>query len=302
MADRILALGFFDGVHIGHAALLRRTVELANSGEYSPAVLSFDTHPASVVLGKPIPLLCDFDARRYIIARDFDIHDMVKIHFEERMRRMSWQDFAAGMRDEFHAAGVVVGDDFRFGFKGGGTAELLRQFCADNGLICDVIPRVSLDGVTVSSSFIRELVAEGDLERARDYLGHPHLLISRVISGHGIGRSMGAPTINMQIPDGVVIPRFGVYATRVTLPDGSRYIGVTNVGVRPTVSGGQAEQPISIETFIMDFEGDLYGELVVLEFEKFMRPELKLSGLEELSRQIARDAEGAREYFAVRGM
>ena len=292
---RAIALGFFDGVHIGHAALLNKTKQRAAEIGVMPSVLTFDVHPDSLVFKKDVPLINSAIERESIIRSRFGIDNVVFIHFNERVMRMDWRDFVDELINELGAAWVVVGHDFCFGYKGLGTAERLRDYCTEKGIGCDIIDPVCLDGVVVSSTLIRELIANGDIKKANEYLGHPHTLADTVRSGYHLGTKMGTPTINMKLPEGVLSPRRGVYATRVYLEDGSVYSAVTNVGVRPTVSNGNS---VSVESFILDFSGDLYGRQVRLEFYEFIRDERKFASQEALAEQIKRDAEIAKRALS----
>ena len=207
---------------------------------------------------------------------------------------MPWQEFVQTLIQEMDASWVVVGHDFRFGWKGEGTAQRLQDYCADLGLGCDIIPAVTLEGRVVSSTYIRELIENGDMERANQFLGHPHTLVDTVHYGYRLGTKMGTPTINMRFPDGVLVPRYGVYAARAILDDGSEHMAVTNVGVRPTVSG---EDRVSVESFILDYSGNLYDRQVRIEFFRFIRPEMKFPSVDALKAQILKDAETTRAYF-----
>ena len=294
MIKRSIALGFFDGVHIGHGALLRRVNERAAEIGATPSVLSFDVHPDTLVFGKEVKLLNSALGREEIIRRCYGIDNVVFIHFNQHTMRMPWQEFADSLVEELSAAWIVVGHDFCFGYRGEGTAEKLKAYCAERGIGCDIIPPVMLDGRIVSSSYIRTLVADGDMEQARRYLGHPHTLLDTVHSGYHLGTKMGAPTINMRFPDGVIVPRHGVYAAKVYLEDGSEHVAVTNVGVRPTVS---TEGRVSVESHMLHYSGNLYGRQARLDFYAFLRPEQQFVDFEELSAQIRRDAEAAGAYF-----
>ena len=291
---RVIALGFFDGIHIGHAALLRRTKERAAEIGATPSVLSFDVHPDTLVFGREVPLINSAAGRADLIRRLFGIESVIFIHFDKTVMQMPWQDFVQTLITEMDAAWVVVGHDFRFGWKGEGTAERLQSYCAEHGLGCDVIPAVTLEGKVVSSTYIRDLISEGEMEAANRFLGHPHTLVDTVHYGYRLGTQMGTPTINMRFPNGVVVPRFGVYAAKVYLEDGSEHMAVTNVGVRPTVSG---ENRVSVESFILDFSGNLYDHKVRVEFHAFLRPEQRFESVDALKAQILRDAESTRRYF-----
>jgi riboflavin kinase/FMN adenylyltransferase len=294
--QRVIALGFFDGVHIGHGELLKRTKLRAEELGVMPSVLSFDVHPDTLVFGKEVPLINSAIGREEIIRRCYGIENVVFIHFNRRVMQMDWRDFLENLIRDLQVCHIVVGHDFCFGYKGQGTAERLRTYCAERGLGCDVIPPVMLDGQIVSSTHIRQLILNGEMEEANRWLGHPHTLADTVHSGYRLGRRLGTPTINMYFPEGVIVPRHGVYATRVYLEEGSSYIAVTNVGVRPTVS---EDERVNVESHLLDYSGNLYGRQARVDFYAFLRGETRFESFEALSRQIHQDAETARAYFAL---
>ena len=187
----------------------------------------------------------------------------------------------------------MAGHDFHFGYRGEGNPERLKLKCRELGLGCDIIHPVLQDGITVSSTYIRTLVAQGEMERARAFLGHPHTLSETVAHGKKLGSALGFPTVNLRIPAGVVVPALGVYATRIWV-DGAPHMAVTNVGSRPTVDDGDA---LTVEGFLLDFEGDLYDKTVRVEFYKFLRPEEKFPSLDALRAEIMRNVEQTRTYF-----
>lgn len=294
---RVIALGFFDGVHIGHGELLKRTKQRAAERNAMPSVLSFDIHPDTLVFGKEVPLINSAIGREEIIRRCYGIDNVVFIHFNRRVMQMDWRDFLEDLIRDLQICHIVVGHDFCFGYRGQGTASRLREYCAEHGLGCDVIPPVMLDGQIVSSTHIRELIAAGEIEQANRWLGHPHTLADTVHSGYHLGRRLGTPTINMFFPHDVIVPRHGVYATKVYLENGESYIAVTNVGVRPTVS---QDDRVSVESHLLDYSGNLYGRQARVEFYAFLREEIKFSDYAALSEQIHKDAETARAYFAAK--
>ena len=292
---RAMALGFFDGVHIGHAALLDKTKQRAAEIDAMPSVLTFDVHPDTLVFNAEVPLINSAIGRKDIINRCFGIDNVVFIHFNQKVMRMDWREFIDELINELDIAWLVVGHDFCFGYKGLGTAPRLKEYCVEKGVGCDIIEPVCRDGIVVSSTEIRKLIQNGEIEKANEYLGHPHMLSDTVRSGYHLGTKMGTPTINMKIPEGVIIPRHGVYAAKVILDDGSEHISVTNVGVRPTVSDAGA---VSVESFILDFDGNLYDKQARVEFFSFLRDERKFDDISSLGEQIKCDAEEARAYFA----
>ena len=290
---RVIALGFFDGVHLGHQALMKKTRERAAELGAVPSVISFDQHPDTLVRGEPVPLINSVAGRKELISRIGGIDDIIMIHFDERFMHTPWQEFLRIVKEELGAVHLVIGYDFCCGWRGEGTAERIARWCAENGLGCDAVGKVVLDGVTGSSTYIRSLVAGGEMEKADRYLGHPHVLIDTVGYGYRIGRQIGAPTINTRIPEGVIVPRRGVYATRVWLPDGAR-AAVTNIGVRPTFGEGNG---LTVESNILDFSGDLYGAQIRLEFFAFLRDERRFESPEALREAIEKNIEQTRRYF-----
>ena len=173
-------------------------------------------------------------------------------------------------------------------------AQQIQQSCRELGIGCDIIPQVTLDGITVSSTYIRQLVESGDVERAAHFLGHRHCMTQTVGHGQRIGRTIGIPTVNLAVPGHVLVPKHGVYVSRVYLPGGKSYAGVTNVGTRPTVSDSCT---VSVETFLLDFQGDLYGQRIRLEYCRRLRDEEKFGSLEQLRDMIRKNIEQTRAYF-----
>ena len=289
---QVIALGFFDGVHIGHQALLHACRDLAKQLDCAAAAVTFTTHPDALVIGK-MPGLINTPQDRERLLRIFGMDRVISLPFDEQMRSMHWRDFFDLLRREHGAAGLVCGHDFRFGNRGEGNAQLLTQVCEEVGIPCIVVPEQKLDGVTISSTHIRQLIENGELEEAQRFLGHRHILTGHVVTGRQLGHTLGFPTANIQLPEHIVYPRSGVYACRIGIGGISR-IAVTNVGNRPTVNGHQ----IRTESWILDFQGDLYGKELTIEFCTFLRPEQRFGSLEELQNAVEKDAQRTREYFA----
>ncbi len=295
MKERVIALGFFDGVHLGHGAHRRRTAEEAERRGCTPAVFTFDRPPKEGVTGGPCPLLNSPGDRRELISRLYGITDILMLPFDREMMTTAWDDFVEELLvRRYHAVHLVAGHDHRFGHKNQGTPELLAAKCAALGLGCDIIPKVEVDGVTVSSTYIRELVERGQMDRAAEFLGHPHVLTGVVGHGRGLGSSRLFPTANLTVPPHVLTPAQGVYAAEAVLPDGTRCPSVTNVGTCPTVNDGD---DVTVEASLLDYAGDLYGKAIRLEFRHRLRNEARFDSLEALRAQIAADAEAARRYF-----
>lgn len=219
------------------------------------------------------------------------------VPFDDEMRTTAWDDFITEILvKRYHAVHLVAGHDHHFGHKNAGSPELLVEKCKELGLGCDIIPKVEIGDTTVSSTYIRRLVELGQVERAAQFLGHPHVLTQIVRHGRRIGHTIGIPTVNLTAPPKVLVPSHGVYATRVYLPDGSSYMGVTNVGTRPTVANGN---DVTVETWLLDFDGDLYGQTLRVEFFHHIRDEVRFDSLDALKAQIAADAETTRHFFAA---
>ncbi|WP_297711451.1 riboflavin biosynthesis protein RibF [Dysosmobacter sp.] len=295
MKEKVIALGFFDGVHLGHAALLRRTVEEAARRGVTPAVFTFDRPPKEVLTGTPCPLINSPEDRKDLVRRLFGIREVLMVPFDHEMMTTPWDDFVTRILvGRYHAVHLVAGHDHHFGHKNQGSPELLMEKCRELGLGCDIIPKVEVGGITVSSTYIRRLVEMGQIERANRFLGHPHVLTGTVRHGRGLGSSRLFPTANLIIPPHVLVPSHGVYVTRATLEDGTSYAAVTNVGTRPTVNSGS---DITVEACLLDFEGDLYGKTLRVEFFQHLRDEIRFDSLDALKAQIAADADTTRAYF-----
>lgn len=289
---RILALGFFDGVHLGHGALLTACRALADEKGVQAGAVTFTSHPDALVSGKAPGLINTPADRERIMREEYKMDAVIALPFDRAMMTMPWQDFFCLLREKYHAAGLVCGHDFRFGNRGEGNAAILRSVCAENGMDCIVIPQQKLDGVTISSTHIRMLLEQGEMEEAARFLGHPHFLTGEVVGGRHLGHKLGFPTANLLLPEEIICPRNGVYACRVRY-NGKAYMAVANVGHRPTVQGHR----LTIEPWILDFEGDLYGKQITLEFHHFLRPERKFDSLEQLKEAVLADGARTRTFF-----
>lgn len=290
----VIALGFFDGVHRGHAQLIEMAKKRAVEKGAEPAVLSFDVSPMSVVTGKNVPLIGNVSSREETIKRIFGVEKVIIYHFDKNIMAMPWRDFIDSLIRQFSAVHFIIGHDFHCGYRGEGDPERISQYCAELGLGCDVIAEYTIDGITVSSTYIRSLIANGDIQRANLFLGHPYSVTGTVASGRKVGRKLGTPTINLGFDPGMVLPAKGVYATRVVIDGNTVLPAVTNVGIRPTFGDGSR---VSVESYILDFSGDLYGTFVRVDFYEFIRPERKFEGPEELGAQIRDDADRARSIL-----
>lgn len=293
-SKRVIALGFFDGVHLGHGALLRCATERAAELGAVPSAITYDAHPKKIILGQGAPLLTMPADRADLMRRLYGIQDIIVARFDSGLMHMNWRDFVTDyLVAQNGAIHLVAGHDFHFGYMGEGNPDRLQQLCAQLGIGCDIIPPVALDGITVSSTYIRTLVAQGEMERAMEFLGHPHTLTEQVRHGKKLGSRLGFPTVNLHVPPGCVVPAFGVYAARLWV-DGKSYAAATNVGVRPTVD---SDGTVTVEGTLLDFNGSLYEKVVRMEFHKHLRPEQKFNSLDALRTQVMQDIDTVRYYF-----
>lgn len=290
MEKRIFALGFFDGVHLGHQALLRECCRLAAQLNMETAAITFESHPQSL-FSSQAPALLSTAADRRDLLRQYGMAHIYQFPVTKEVMGKPWDAFLEELLG-YGAAGFVCGYDFRFGHRGEGSAEKLSAFCESRDLPCVVLPEQDLDDIRISSTYIRRQLETGDMATAVRFLGHPYILTGKVVKGHQLGRRLGFPTANLRLPEDLVIPKFGVYAC-VARVDGKYYPAVTNVGTRPTVSGSG----ITVEPWILDYSGDLYGREITLEFYRFLRPEQKFDSLEALQAEIFRNARQTREIL-----
>lgn len=290
----ILALGFFDGVHLGHGGLLRRLRTLADEKSLPAAALTFDAHPDTLVRGETVGLLSTAEDRAHLMRTLYGVDELRLLHFDRERMQQPWQAFVEEtlLRDH-RAVHLVCGHDFRFGSRGEGTPEKLAALCKAHGVGCDVIPEIRIDGKTVSSTLIRTLLRSGEMETALRFLGHPHLLSGTVISGQKLGRTLGIPTANLAVAPELLLPKRGVYAARAEF-DGQTHLAVVNIGCRPTVGG----ETLTVEPWILDFDGDLYSHFVRLSLYAFLRGEQKFPSLAALTAEIHRNADQTRTFFA----
>ena len=290
---RIFALGFFDGVHLGHQALLTACVRMAKAMDVETAAITFERHPQSLFRSDVPPLLSTLQDRFRLLLR-CGIDHVYPFPVTETVMGKDWRNFLEELIG-YGAVGFVCGDDFRFGRGGAGTAQALWDFCREKKLPCLILPEQTLDGIRISSSYIRRQIEEGDMATAVRFLGHGHMLTGTVVPGRKLGHKLGFPTANIELPAGVIVPRHGVYACCAHVGR-ERYMAVCNVGSRPTVEGHQ----VRTETWLLDFQGDLYGQTVTLEFFYFLRPERRFGSLEELTGAVMADAENTRKFFLKR--
>ena len=284
-----LALGVFDGVHIGHQEVIRRAVEAASREGGLAGMLTFDPHPIRVIAPAKAPtaLLATLDHKAQIVA-DLGVELFVPLHFDLEFSRMEAAEFiqrlfAAPIRT------LAVGEDWRFGHHRSGDLNFLEGEAAQRGFTLAAVPPVMLDGDRISSTRIRQAIRDGNLEDSARMLGRPYSLSGKVIAGKQLGRTIGFPTANLDTGE-AQLPPDGVWAVTARLPDGRVIPAVANLGVRPTVAGEER----LLEVHLFDFAENLYGREIDVEFRKHLRPEMKFPSFEQLREQIGKDARAAR--------
>ena len=282
---RAVALGFFDGVHLGHRAVLQAAFSAAAEEELTPAVFTFDSLPKG---GEPLysrqengALLAAAGMEELFVARF------------QAVKHLSPAAFADLLFRDLSVRTVCCGEDFRFGAGRAGDVPLLKTLCRERGIRLIPVPAVTVEGEPVSTTRIRQRLAEGDIPAVNRMLGRPYTLAAPVATGRGLGHTLGTPTLNQPLPEGTALPRFGVYVSAVTA-EGRTRVWVTNIGIKPTVGGSV---PLA-ETWIPGFSGDLYGQKVPVSPVAFLRPERRFDSLEDLKAQIAADGARALQFPA----
>lgn len=291
--DLALAIGFFDGVHEGHREVIRRAVELAEPRQLTPAILTFDPHPREVLLNQRLQYITPLTDKLERFAACGAERTYV-LTFDRRLSQLTPEQFVSEVLIPLKTAVVTVGFNFTYGHLGRGNAEMLRELAGERMLVSIVRP-FHIDGVRVSSTMIREKLLAGEVDRAAELIGRPYSLSGIVAKGHGRGRTIGVPTANLQLSESYLIPKTGVYAVYATV-DGNRFGAVMNIGYKPTF--GDAEAEPTLEAHLFDFNRDIYGRRIRVEFVARLRGEQKFGSADELAAQIRRDIGKAKEILA----
>lgn len=294
----VLTLGVFDGLHLGHQRIMQTVVESAKAINAVPTAITFEPHPRAVLHPESAPPLLQTLDQRLAAFEVLGIKQTIVIRFNKEFAALDAETFLREViHERLQAREVFLGKGFEFGKNRGGNIELLRKVSQELGFFADEVPEIRLRGSRISSSKIRQLLSEGKINLARRMLGRPYGIEGQIIHGAERGRTIGFPTANLH-PHNRVIPKFGVYAT-ATLIEGVWRRSITNVGVRPTFEN---EVEPSVETFVLDFDGDLYGNVLRIRFLHHIRDERKFSGIEELKGQINKDVDRAKEFFLHQGV
>lgn len=300
----VVVLGNFDGIHQGHRLLLKEADQMAapilRKPDQEPLfqtlrrrVITFSPHPKLAMGQTGFRLIYSEHQKAEILEETGLVDELILLSFDETLRQMTPKEFFLKVLCErYGAKAVVVGSNFHFGRDGRGTAKLLQKLCDAHGLSCRILLRKKEAGEPISSSRIRVLLEEGEMEKANELLGRPYFVEGRVSHGKQLGRRMQTPTINLLMREERLAPKKGVYVSR-TYTEGGAFASISNVGHNPTVGG----ESLRTETHILDFSGDLYDQTVRIELLKFLRPEQRFDSVEALQHQLAKDVASAKEYY-----
>lgn len=287
-----IALGTFDGVHIGHQSIIGQAMTLARSHGLLSVVFTFSNHPLSVVAPERVPVQIGDNISKAEFLKEMGVDLLLNVAFSEKLSKESPEAFLEKLKDSCNAKYVVTGPNFTFGYKGKGNTRMLSRVAGSYGFKAEIGEAVQLNGRMVSSTRIRGLIEDGDLELTNEYLGRPFSFGGRVIHGDQRGRTIGFPTANLAIPDKRAMLPNGAYGVYVII-DGEQFKGIANVGNNPTFEGCNRR----LEVHVLDFTGNLYNKPVTVQFVKKLRDEKKFSGIEALVKQLHADEEKARQIL-----
>jgi len=289
-----LAIGFFDGVHLGHQQIIRQTIQHAQQHEAVALIVSFDRHPNTVVAPDRAPPLIYSLEQKLAAIRSMGVDTLLLFHFDRAFSEQPAENFIRSLVKEIgRVQSICIGTNFLFGHQRGGNLELLKQLGTELQFIVHGLAAVALDGKPVSSTRIRQAVQTGELDAASQMLGRAYSLAGTVMKGDGLGQKLGFPTANLNVK-GLVLPPNGVYAVHAKV-EGKTRRAVANIGIRPTLQNANPE--VQVEAHLLEFEGDLYGRFLELTFTEKLRDEKKFGSLAELSAQIERDIHEAQLRF-----
>src|SRR5262245_50852601 len=287
----VVTVGFFDGVHLGHRAVLRRTVEVGRERGLPSVAVTFDSHPREVLTPGKEPRLLTTVERKADLIEEVGVDVLLVLEFTEEVSRWPAEDFISRVLvGGLHADHCVMGANFTFGHRAAGTVEMLIEVGPRHGFTAERVDLLDIDGRRVSSSSIRDGLAEGDLEWPRTALGRRFVLDGTVVGGAGRGRGLGFPTANLRTWPRLLLPGRGIYAGRAAV-DGGTHVAAVSVGTNPTFG----VEPLHVEAFLLDFDRDIVGDPISIEFWAYLRDEETFDSAEELSDAIARDVRRTRQ-------
>lgn len=289
----VISLGKFDGIHRGHELLLEQLMKKKREG-YKAVIFTFDIPPKKALNAEEVKVLTTNEEKMHMFD-SFGIDYLIECPFTPEVMSMEPEVFIEMLVKSLSVKCIVAGEDFRFGRNRRGDYQMLQEYAKKLAYEAIILPKMKEEERDISSTFVREEIMAGRIERANSLLGYPYFVSGEVKHGNKIGRTIGFPTINLIPPANKLLPSYGVYITKVTI-DGIVYHGVTNVGCKPTIEG---ENPIGIETYILDFQQDVYDKVVIVTFIKKIRDERKFPSLESLLAQMRLDVNEARYYFSL---
>lgn len=290
--ETVVAVGNFDGIHVGHQELIRRTVKSAKISGIKSAVFTFNNHPKNVLAGKRVIKNIMYPEEKITMLKKMGIDYVFSIDFDYQISHTPAEQFITDILiDKFKMKEMYCGFNYNFGYKAEGDTDLLVKMGQKHGFGIHVMDPVRVDGQVVSSSLIRSLINDGNVDEARIMLGRNYAIGGEVVRGNMIGRTIGFPTSNILIDETMVTPSNGVYITKCNY-NMVQYPGITNVGIKPTIGDNKRV----IETHIFDFNKDIYGRMIKVEFVKKIRDEMKFPSVDALAEQIQNDCQTARDY------
>ena len=287
----VISLGKFDGIHRGHELLMEKLAQKKKEG-LKAAIFTFDIPPKKNVEHVEAKVLTTNEEKMHIFER-IGIDYLIECPFTKEVMCMEPEDFIRMLSEQLNVKCIVAGEDFHFGHNRRGDYQMLKKYASLYGYEAIILKKMQEDARDISSTFVREKIMEGDIEKANHLLGYRYFVSGKVKHGKQIGRTIGIPTVNLIPPEEKLLPPFGVYMTEVLI-DGKKYYGVTNVGCKPTIQG---DNPVGVETHVLDFKEDVYNEVVTVEFLRKIRPEQKFDSIEKLKEQMKKDVAFTRDYF-----
>ena len=289
--DTVISLGKFDGIHRGHELLMERLAEKKREG-LKAAIFTFDIPPRRNVQHVEAKVLTTNEEKMHIFE-EMGIDYLIECPFTEEVMHMEPEDFIRMLVERLHVKCIVAGEDFRFGHNRRGDYRMLQEYAGKLGYEALILKKMKEDARDISSTFVREEIAAGNIEKANHLLGYRYFVKGMVKHGNQIGRTIGIPTINLIPPEEKLLPPFGVYVSEVAIGE-ERYQGVTNVGCKPTIEGNN---PVGVETYLLDFHENVYDRIVTVEFISKIRAEHKFENIEALKEQMENDIAYTEAYF-----
>lgn len=292
-SELVLTIGSFDGIHLGHRQIMKKTIQEAQRYNSDSALLTFTPHPLKIIAPAAAPKLLTSYQQKVNLITNYGINRVIFKRFTKEFAQLSYQEFIKRyLVERFSVNKIIVGADFRCGYKSKGTPDKLKELGVEYDFEVEKVPPIKMDGKEISSTYIREMIKEGAVSDVKHQLGRNFKIVSKVVSGDKRGRNLGYPTANLKPVTNYVLPPAGVYACRIEV-QGERYNGIVNIGYRPTFD----KDKLSIEVHIFDFSDMIYEEEVELEFVQHIRAEKDFADKEELIAQIKEDVIEAKKIL-----